>query len=77
MDTIRWIPGVCFLRLGDIALDAGKAINNESQGWCLSWLAASPFMVVGSLAIYAGRGISGEQEAHLQRHSYIQRIFAK
>lgn len=77
MDTIRWIPGVCFLRLGEIALDAGAAINYDSTGIGLNWFAASPFMLTGLLAIYVGRWIAGEQEATPARYLHIQRLFAK
>jgi len=77
MDTIRWIPGVCFLRLGEIALDAGKAISDDSTGIGLNWFAASPFMLMGLLALYTGRWIAGEQEATPERYLYIQRLFVK
>jgi len=77
MDTIRWILGIGFLRGGEIALDAGEAINYDSTGFGLNWFAASPFMLMGLLAIYVGRWITGEQEATPERYLYIQRLFAK
>ena len=77
MDTLRWIPGVCFLKLGEIATDAGMAINDDSPGFCLQWFAASPFMLVGFLSLYTGYKIAGEQGAYTARYAYIQRLLTR